>query len=139
MKELKFDSGVETFDLNGKIQISFNPTDPNFVERIYNAFEELDKKQETYKRKVEETSDNKEVFEFVRERDAEMRAIIDSVFEAPVSEAVFGEMNVYSLSGGLPVWCNLMLAVMEEIDDRVTREQKAKNPMVEKYTKKYHR
>ena len=46
MKELNFDSGLVTYSLNGKCEVSFNPTDSNFVERLYSAFEDLDKKQE---------------------------------------------------------------------------------------------
>lgn len=138
MKELNFDSGLVTYSLNGKCEVSFNPTDSSFVERLYSAFEELDKKQEGYKAQIEKMADKREIFDFTRERDAEMRGVIDGVFDAPVCDAVFGSMNVYALSGGLPVWCNLMLAVMDEIDTTFAREQKATNPRVEKYTKKYH-
>lgn len=138
MKELNFDSGLVTYSLNGKIEVSFNPTDSNFVERLYAAFEELNKKQEGYKAQVEKLADKREIFDFARERDAEMRGIIDGVFGAPVSDSIFGDMNVYAVAGGLPVWCNLMLAVMDEIDTTVSREQKATNPRIVKYTKKYH-
>lgn len=139
MKELNFDSGLVTYSLNGKCEVSFNPTDSNFVERLYSAFEELDKKQEGYKAQVEKMADKREIFDFARERDAEMRSIIDSVFEAPVSEAVFGGMNVYAIANGLPVWCNLMMAVMDEIDTTFTREQKLTNPRISKYTAKYQK
>ena len=53
MKELNFDSGLVTYSLNGKCEVSFNPTDSNFVERLYSAFEDLDKKQESYKAQIE--------------------------------------------------------------------------------------
>lgn len=138
MKELNFESGLVTYSLNGKCEITFNPTDSNFVERLYNAFEELDKKQEGYKDKVDKMADKKEIFEFARERDAEMRSIIDGVFGASISDALFGGMNVYAVAGGLPVWCNLMLAVMDEIDTTFAREHRSTNARVEKYTKKYH-
>lgn len=75
----------------------------------------------------------------ITERDAEMRGIIDGVFEAPVSESVFGGMNVYAIANGLPVWCNLMMAVMDEIDTTFTREQKLTNPRISKYTAKYQK
>ena len=48
-------------------------------------------------------------------------------------------MNVYALSDGLPVWANLMLTIMDEIDTTFAREQKATNPRISKYTKKYQR
>ena len=34
MKELNFESGLVTYSLNGQCEVSFNPTDSNFVERI---------------------------------------------------------------------------------------------------------
>ena len=139
MKELNFDTGLVSYDLNGKVEVTFNPSDSNFVERLYSAFEDLDKKQEGYKATIEKMADKKEIFEFARERDAEMREIIDGLFCGPVSEALFGGMNVYALANGLPVWCNLMLAVMDEVDSTYAREQKATNPRIAKYTAKYQK
>lgn len=136
MKELNFESGLVTYSLNGKCEVTFNPTDSNFVERLYTAFEELDRKQEDYKSRAEGL-DGRAMFELARERDTEMRGIIDDVFECPVSDALFGGMNVYAVAGGLPVWCNLMLAVMDEMDTTFSREQKATNPRIAKYVAKY--
>lgn len=139
MKELNFDSGLVTYSINGKCEVTFNPTDSNFVERLYNAFEELDKKQEGYKSQVEKMANKKEIFEFARERDAEMRGIIDGVFGVPVCDALFQDMNVYSVAGGLPVWCNLILSIMDEIDTTFAREQKMTNPKLQKYLAKYQK
>lgn len=137
MKDLNFDSGVVTYSLNGKCEVSFNPTDSNFVERIYTAFNDLDKKQDEYKSRIEKMADKKEIFEFARERDAEMRTIIDGVFDASVCDDVFGGMNIYAMASGLPAWVNLMLAVMDECDTTFAREQKATNPRIAKYTAKW--
>lgn len=139
MNTLNFDTGVVTFSVNGKAEVSFNPTDSNFVEKLYTAFEELDKKQESYKAQIEKIADKKEIFDFARERDAEMRDVIDGLFGVEISDAVFGGMNVYAMSNGLPVWCNFMLAVMDEVDTTFAREQKATNPRIAKYTAKYHK
>ena len=139
MKELSFDSGLVTYSLNNRCEVTFNPTDSNFVQRLYSAFEELDKKQDGYKAALEKMADKRKVFDFARERDAEMRSIIDGVFNAPVSDALFGGMNVYAIANGLPVWCNLMLAVMDEVDNTFAREQKATNPRIAKYTAKYQK
>ena len=139
VKSLNFESGLVTYNINGKCQVSFNPTDSNFVECLYLAFEDLDKKQESYKTQVEKLADKREIFDFARERDVEMRQVIDGLFDAPVSDSLFGGMSVYAVAGGLPVWCNLMLAVMDEIDTTFSREQKATNPRIAKYTEKYHR
>lgn len=139
MKELNFDTGLVTYNLNGKCKASFNPTDSTFVERLFKTFDELDKKQEAYKAEIDKISDRKEIFNVARKRDAEMRAMIDETLGTPVCDALFGEMNVYALADGLPVWCNLMLAVMDEIDTSFAREQKLTNPRISKYTSKYHK
>jgi hypothetical protein len=68
-----------------------------------------------------------------------MRQMIDEALGAPVCDAVFGGMNVYAMADGLPAWCNLMLAIMDEIDTGFTREQKLTNPRVSKYTAKYQK
>lgn len=139
MAELNFDTGIVTFTVNGKCDITFNPTDSVFVEKLFNAFDTLDKKQESYKAEIERMVDKREVFEIARRRDKEMREIVDGVFGRPVCAALFDEMNVYAMADGLPVWCNFMLAVMDVVDTTFAREQKATNPRIAKYTKKYHR
>ena len=58
MKELNFETGLVTYSLNGgKCQLSFNPTDSNFVEKLFNAFDTLDKKQEAYKAERQQAGD----------------------------------------------------------------------------------
>lgn len=139
MAELNFSTGLVPFTINGKCEVSFNPTDSAFVERLFNAFETLDKKQEDYKGQVEKAAGNRAVFEVARKLDAEMREILDGTLGENVCAALFGDMNVYALADGLPVWCNLMLAVMDEVDTSFAREQKLTNPRIAKYTAKYHR
>lgn len=138
MKELNFETGSVTYRINGGAEVSFNPTDSNFVKRLFDAYETLDKRQEFYRDRVEKLADKKQVFVFAQEQDAEMRGIIDNLFQAPVSDAIFGPMNVYALANGLPVWCNLMFAVMDEIDTSFAREQKATNPRLETYRKRWN-
>lgn len=136
MPELKFETGLVSFVVNGACEICFNPTDSAFVEKLFNAFDTLDKRQERYREQVSSMKDNREVFEIARSQDAEMREIINGVF-GPVSDQLFGGMNVYALADGLPVWCNFMLAVMDEIDTSFAQEQKKANPRIAKYTAKY--
>lgn len=139
MAEIRFDTGVVAFDLNGKTTIEFNPTDSVIVEKIYNTFDELDRKQEAYKAEVEKCANKREIFDIARRRDEEMRDIIDSLFGKPVCADLFGGMNVYALANGLPVWCNLMLAVIDQIDTTFSREQKATNPRIKRYTEKWRK
>ena len=137
MGNIQFSTGLVSYSLNGKCEVSFNPTDSAFVERLFETFNTLDKEQEAYREEIGKTEDRREIFRIARARDAEMRELIDGVFGQPVCEALFGAMNVYALAEGLPVWCNLLLAVMDEIDTGFAREQKLTNPRIAKYTEKY--
>ena len=139
MRELNFETGLVTYTLNGVCEVKFNPTDNDFSERLFNAFDDLEKKHEGWKKQVEKMVDKREIFAFMRERDAEMRAIIDDLFGAPVCDACFGNMSVYALADGLPVWVNLFLAVMDKINTTFAREQKMTNEKIRKYTEKYHK
>ena len=139
MEDIRFDTGIVEFNLNDAIKVYFNPTDSAFVERIFDTFDELDKKQEANKAEIDKCSDKKEIFEIARRRDAEMREMVDGLFDKPVCSALFGGMNVYALAGGLPVWCNLMLSVIDQIDTTFARERKLTNPRITKYTERWRK
>ena len=139
MKQLQFDTGLVSYDLNGAAQVAFNPTDSAFVERLFHTFDALDQKQDAYRAEVERAAGSREIFDIARRRDEEMRGMIDEALGQPVCGALFGGMNVYAMADGLPVWCNLMLALMDEVDTSFAREQKATTPRIRKYTAKYQR
>lgn len=140
--ELNFTHGVREYTVHGvggDVVIRFNPTDGEFVQRLYHAFEVLDKKQDAYNEEIRKCGDRVKIFEIARKRSDEMREIIDGIFEEPICEKVFGRMNLYALSDGLHVWTNFLLALMDETDSAFAREQKATNPRLKKYTEKYSR
>lgn len=139
MKELVFDTGLVSFSLNGSCEVAFNPTDSAFVNRLFDAFDNLEKKQEAYKAEIEKAAGPAELFGVARKYDKEMREIIDGLFGSDVTGPVFGSMNVYALANGLPVWCNLLFAVLDEIDASLGKEQKLAEARIKKYTDKYHR
>lgn len=137
MPEIKFDTGLVTYDINGACQVEFNPTDSHFVEKLFSTFESLDEAQKTFEADKAKSSNPKDVFELARQLDKSMREQIDGIFGQPVSEALFGGMNLYAVANGLPVWSNLVLALMDEVDTGFAREQKLTNPRLAKYTAKY--
>lgn len=137
MAEIRFDTGIVAFNINDAVTIEFNPTDSEVVEKIYNTFEELDKKQDAYKAEVERCADKKEIFEIARRRDQEMRDMLDGLFGEPICAPLFGTMNVYAMADGLPVWCNLMLAVIDQIDTTFSRQKKLTDPRIKKYTERW--
>ena len=108
MRELTFDSGVVSYSLNGKCEVSFNPADRAFAERFYNAVEEMQK-------------------------------VLDGLFDAPVCAAVFGDMSLCAFANGFPVWLNLMLAILDEIEANIGDIQKQADPRIAKYKAKYQK
>lgn len=140
MKELSFDTGLVTFSLNGAVELSFNPADADFVERIYNTFDVLDKKQDAYKAEAEKATNKCEIFDVARKWDEEMRHMIDKALGSEVCAPLFGTMNVYALNkDGLPVWAALMLTILDQVDASFGERQQKMSATISKYTKKYHK
>lgn len=139
MEKLNLNSGVKEYMINEKCSVFFNPTDCNFLKELYNAFDDLDKKQEEHKAEMKKVSDVRQALQMASVKDAEMREVIDGILGDGVCAALFGSMNVYALADGLPVWANLMLAIIDEMDDSIKAEQKKTSPRVAKYTARYKR
>lgn len=138
MKELTIITGVQEYRLNDKCTVSFNPSDPAFADKLYTAFDALKKKQEARDNNVEKM-DAREMFDWLKKMDAEMRDTIDNVFGQPVCNALFGNVSVYAISDGAPLWMNLMTAIMDEMDESIKREKAFHSEKLAKYTQKYRR
>ena len=137
MRELSFSDGLEEYSLNDRVMVRFNPTDLGFLERVAAAFEKLDAIQEEVRASREKITDEREVFPLARDLDTKMRAILNELFEAEICEPLFGSMNLFASSGGLPVWANLMLAVTEEINSSMEQELSQREQRIAKYVSKY--
>lgn len=138
MKELKFETGLVHYQFNGAVEVTFNPADREFAERFYNAFDMLGKIQDEYSGKAPKEV-SVDVFAIARERDGKMEQIIDDLFGVPICAAVFGNMSVCAFADGFPVWMNLMLSVLDEIEENLGEVEKRANPRIAKYTAKYQK
>lgn len=138
MKTLNFDTGIVTYSLNDKCEININPTDSMLVGRLIGLVDRLDEKREKYATEME-NAEAKDVFDISARFDAEMRTEIDSALGAPVCDAVFGDMSVLAMADGLPVFCNLIFAILDEVDAGWIRESKKTSSRISKYTSKYHK
>ena len=137
MKELNIATGLQEYNFNGKCTVFFNPTDPNFIDKVFTSFSDLDQKNEEYREQVAKETDSEKVLEIAKAMDNEMREMIDGIFGTEVCAPLFGKISVYASADGLPLWANLMLAVIDEMDDAFAREKKASNPRIKKYTEKF--
>ena len=137
MKELLFDTGLVTYKVNGSCEITFNPGDIGFVNKLFDLFDRLSGRQETAEKKSNEEISAQDLFELTGQWDAEMRADIDGLFGEGVSKALFPEVSVFALAGGFPLWANFCMAVIDEIDGNLAQEEQKARARVDKYMKKY--
>ena len=82
-------------------------------------------------------TDPAEAFSLARRRDEEMQKVLDGLFNAPVCEAVFGTMSLCAFANGFPVWLNLMLSILEEMEANAGDIEKQADPRIAKYKAKY--
>lgn len=136
MADIRFDTGLKTFNVNGKFEITFAPTDLAFIEKVYTALDNMDKKQNKYK-DVAEAATNAEVFDLAREMDAEAREEINAVFGLDVCSPIFGNMSLFTVADGFPIWANFMLAIIDQFEGEFAEQKKKTNPRIQKYTAKY--
>lgn len=137
-RELTIPDGRVCLSINGAFDLVYNPTDINFVEKLFRVFDELDGKQKTMEAEVK-AAEQREIFDISRRADAEMRTMIDGVLGEGACAALWGDINSYAYADGLPLWANLLLAVMDECDAGFVQQQKLMRPRMEKYTAKYRK
>ena len=137
MNMLNFSTGVKKFAVNdGAVEVSYNPTDPLFVERVYDTFLYLADKYEAGKGK--KFDDNKAFFDYARERDNEVHEAVNGLFGEVVAAGLFDGVSSYAMADGLPLWCNFLLAIIDTIPTELSAQIKASKPRVDKYLAKYH-
>ena len=136
MNVLNFSIGVKTFAVNdGTVEISYNPTDPLFAEKVYDAFLGLAEKYEAGKGKKFE--DNNAFFDYARERDKEVHEAVDDLFGKGVAAGLFDGVSSYAMADGLPLWCNFLLAIIDTIPAELSAQIEASKPRVDTYLAKY--
>ena len=134
MGVLNFQTSRKTYTVNDSCEISFDPADIGFVNRLFDLMGKMDKQNNAEPQEVEN------VFEAFAKKDKDMRAEIDAVFGEPVCEKIFGTTNIFSPAGGLPLCMNFLLAVIDEVDAASETETKPSarvNAYMQKYEKKY--
>lgn len=137
-KKLNIPDGRVSFDVNGVAEIIFNPTDVSFIERLFLAFEAMDKRQAEYEGKIK-NAQPRDIFDIARQADRDIRELVDTALGAEICDKCFPGVNIYAYAEGLPLWANLMLAVLDECDAGTVAQRKLTNPRLEKYTSKYHK
>lgn len=137
-KALNFDTGVVEYDINGTAKVRFNPTDAEFVERLYNTFKMLEEQQDELQKQIEEIGeDGEKILVVAHTRDEHMREYIDALFaQEGIADEIFNGINCYALADGMPIWVNFLFAIAEEIDAAFSEQGKRRDPRMTKLNDK---
>jgi hypothetical protein len=138
MADIRFDTGVQSFQINGGVSVEFNPTDSEFAKKLFSLFEELESRQHEYAKRAENETDPKKILDLADQFDKEIREKIDAIFGKPICADVF-KTNVLALGDGLPVWANLMLSVLDQMDTGFDVQKAKTNARVKQYTERWAR
>ena len=138
--ELNFDNGVQEYTVNGEENaLRLNPSDAEMLRKVYLAMKDLDGKQKSRSEDGKGNDDIHAVFDRLHALDQEMRSILDGLFGDGLCDRIFGEMSLYAMADGLPVWENFLLAVIDLFEDSVKREAALSDKRIQKHVQKYHR
>lgn len=94
-----------SYKLNGAVEVTFNPKDPAFAERLYSAIDELDRLQ------AHHFDGGVDHFLHTVRR---MREILDSLFDVSICAPLFGDVRPGAFAQGAPLWRNLLYAVISQ-------------------------
>lgn len=141
MKSLKIDDGYKEFMINDDPNrvIRFNPADVAILTRIRDSVGRIEQSLKdseddfainpdgTPADQMEQAGNAvRKVTELVKEQ-------INYIFNADVSEAVFGNQSPLSLVGGVPLYERFLNVVIPEIEKAVKAERKLSEKRVSKY------
>ena len=139
MASIKVETGLKTYDIedeNGNIrgQIIINPSDVNFIPRarkMKDAIQEHVKKAEELAKKEGLTEDD--IIAQIASIDADIKAEINKLFNADVSDIIFGEQSCLNTLNGVSFVERFIKAVMPIIEAEFTEEQRKSAERVNKY------
>jgi len=106
---MTIETGIKTFSLNGTYDVSFNPTDTVFIKSVYGAFEKLEALQDKVALAMSKAT-GIDAFKIAEKANADMTIEIDSLLGVGCCRAVFGEVSLFSLASGMPLWAVFCLA-----------------------------
>ena len=76
-------------------------------------------------------------FETAKEAAEYLNSQIDGATVGFGGSITLEELGLYALAGGLPLWANFLLAVLEEVESAVDAQQQAASPRVAYYMERF--
>ena len=160
-RNITFADGLQTFTINGGYEIRFQPTDLKFAERIFSVMEEMSEIQTRYAAMGENalpdvdfsamnensetaqayTRETRERFDAFQQIDSELRNRIDALLGDGAAKGIFGGTNLTAHADGLPIWLNLLLALLDVFPEQAKKEAGLSDERLKavtaRYTQKY--
>lgn len=135
MDAIKFETGLKTFDVNGAVEITFNPTSAAFLCKLQSTAEELNAVHERFAADAK----NGDALTLLEKADVEMRKILDGVLGDGFCAAAVPPDNalLLDIGGGFPIWANIILAILGKMDDSLAAEKGVAEKRIRKYSAKY--
>lgn len=107
------------YNINRRVKVEFNPFDGEFARRFSDVvcrIEGIYKAYQTEKAQLIKNTDPVKLYELRCSTDRQICTLIDGLFGAPVSAAVFeGDSVSPTTDTGLPCWFVLMRAMAKQI------------------------
>ena len=113
---------TKTLDINGKITISIDPDSQEFADRVFATLSALDKQHQNLLNNRPVT--NSLAYDIFSETNKDIRRQLDELLNSPVCDALFGKDAVCALSGGAPLWFNLMEGIISQLSIPPTNSAK---------------
>ena len=113
---------TKTLDINGKITISIDPDSQEFADRVFATLSALDKQHQNLLNNRPVT--NSLAYDIFSETNKDIRRQLDELLNSPVCDALFGKDAVFALSGGAPLWFNLMEGIVSQLSIPPTNSAK---------------
>ena len=113
---------TKTLDINGKITISIDPDSQEFADRVFATLSVLDKQHQNLLNNRPVT--NSLAYDIFSETNKDIRRQLDELLNSPVCDALFGNDAVCALSGGAPLWFNLMEGIVSQLSIPPTNSAK---------------
>lgn len=137
MQNIKFDSGIKEFQINGGGVLRFNPSDLNVYSRFMDAIEDIRKVEQTMQKKIREMSALGTGVDFLRlanEADKEVKKILQNVFGKQNDfDEIFAGTNVLTVAGnGEMILTNFLNELKPIIEDGARSFAKAQAEAVKK-------
>lgn len=148
--KLSFDDGYKNLEINGdpKKVIRINPTDVSFVKRIAGLEDKAKEIGEKYGdidldglNELKDLSPDepdfgkmKKAAETMDKVERSIRELIDSAFETPVCDTVFGDLNCLSPANGAPIYINFIRSIFGYIKQELDKQNAESEAKISKYT-----